>query len=814
MLLNHLKSALRDLDKNRFFSALNILGLATALTCSMFIALWIWDEWRRDRFFPNADRVVRITGKIFSGTEVFEHAASSIPTGPAIKNDFPEVEEFVRFDVNAEAVVKIDDRQFIEEDLLTVDTSFFKVFNYDLLYGDVRTALKEPYTVVLTEKLARKYFGDQDPVGKTFTILQYDATGRGATYRVTGVLDGAPRPSHFNFNMLISFSSFFSYDPSYLTADAWGDNSYYTYFLLKPGVETGSLQAKMPDFYKKHIEPVYIRYNSTGREEYTLQPVTDIYLHSDRRYEISANGNATNLYIFGTVGLLILFVAGINYVNMATARAAGYARSVGIKKVLGAQRRQLVWQFLTESVLTAFFSLILAIGMAMVLQPVFERMTEKPLGLFETPVLPTLFSGLVLFMGLAAGAYPAFILSGFRPAAVLKGNTAVSAKYRGGFDLRKFLVVAQFVISISLIVSVLVIRQQMSFIQTQNLGYNKDAIVALKVNGDQSVIDGIEAFRNDITSRPELIQGMAVANTLPIGGTGNSGASTVDNTGKKIQSSTYRFRVDYDYAKVFGLKLLAGRNFSRQFPADAPTDSTQNYILNEAAVKAFGWETPELAIGKPFRMSGLAGQVIGIVQDFHFNSLKHKVEPLAMHLTTNRFSQIALRIDMNRVTEAMAEIRTQWGKHFPDAYFDYAFLDDKLDSQYRSELRFGALFMVFSVFSIFIACLGLFGLAGYTAQRRSKEIGIRKVLGASVAGLVGSLSKDFLQLIAVAFLFATPAAWYFMNNWLSGFAYRIDIPWWAFALAGMLTAAVAFLTVGFQSAKAALANPVKSIKTE
>ncbi|HRI59170.1 MAG TPA: ABC transporter permease, partial [Saprospiraceae bacterium] len=807
------KYALRDLVKNRFFSALNILGLAAALTCSAFIALWIWDEWRRDRFFPNADRIVRLTGKVFTETEVFEHAVSSVPTGPAIKNEYPEVEDFVRFDAH-DAVVKVGDRQFAEAHLLTVDSSFFSVFNYSLAQGDTRNALSEPYTVVLTEKLARKYFGTQDPIGQTLDILQYDTSGRGATYRVTGVLAGAPRSSHFTFDMLISFSSFLKYEPDLMTEDGWGDNSYYTYLLLKPGATVGALQAKMPGFYQKYVEPLYRKYGATGHVEYNLQPLTDIYLHSDRRYEIGPTGNAANLYIFGTVGLLILLVAGINYVNMATARASKYAKSVGVRKALGAQRGQLARQFLVESVLTALFAVSLTLAFSVLCQPVFEQMTDKPLGIFDVPALLLLLVLAALLLGLLAGVYPALVLSGFRPVAVLKGDAAASADAAGKVGLRKVLVVTQFAISMALIVSVLVIRGQMDFIRTKNLGYNKDALLILKINGDQSVIRGLEAFRNDVAANPTLIQGIAFADKLPVGGTGNNGASTVDNTGKKIQSSTYRYRIDYNYADVFGLKFLAGRNFSRQFPADAPSDSTQNYILNEAAVKAFGWETPEQAIGKPFRMSGRSGQVVGIVQDFHFNSLKHKVEPLAMHLTTTRFAQIALRIDMDHAQQAIAEIGAKWKKHFPDAYFEYAFLDEKLDTQYRSELRFGSLFGVFSVFSIFIACLGLFGLAAYTAERRTKEIGIRKVLGASVTGITGLLAKDFLKPVIVAIFIASPIAYFFMQKWLADFAYRIEIQWWIFLVAGAGAVAVAFLTVGFQSVKAALANPARSLKSE
>jgi putative ABC transport system permease protein len=417
-----------------------------------------------------------------------------------------------------------------------------------------------------------------------------------------------------------------------------------------------------------------------------------------------------------------------------------------------------------------------------------------------------------VLLGLMAGLYPAIVLSGFRPVSVLKSNPSVALT--GGGSLRKILVVAQFSISIALFISVLVIRGQMDFVKNKNLGYDKSALLTLRVHGDPTVRSGIEAFRNEVSVGSTLVKGLAIANGLPIGGTGNIGATTVDNTGKKIQSSMYRFRIDYDYADVFGLQLLAGRNFARAFPADMPTDTTQNYILNEAAVRSFGWETPEQAIGKPFRMAGRSGQVVGIVRDFHFNSLKHEVEPLAMFLSFSNFNSIVLKIDMSRASEAIAAVETTWKKHFPNSYFDYSFVDERLDVQYRSELRFGSLFGAFSLFSIFIACLGLFGLAAYTAERRTKEIGIRKVLGASVAGITGLLARDFLKLVALAIFIASPVAYYFMQKWLADFAYRIDLQWWMFAAAGLAAVAVAFLTVGFQSVKAALANPVKSLRSE
>ena len=807
MFKNHIITSWRNLRRETFFSALNIFGLSAALTCSAFIAVWVWDEWRRDHFFPNAERIARVSSMVITEKETFGQAVTSVQVGPNMKNDYPEIEDYCRLDAN-EAVVKVGNQQFMEKGLLTADSTFFNVFNYALKSGNPRNALTEPYTVVLTEQLAQKYFGSQNPVGQTLKLSLYDESGQGAVYRVTGVLNGSPRPSHFDFGMLVSFSSFFKHRPDYLGDDGWDESGYYTYLLLRPNTPLATLQAKMPGFFQKYLQQ---KWGPNMRAEFEVQPLTDIYLHSDRRYEIGENGNATNLYIFGTIGLLILFVAGINYVNMATARATKSARSVGVRKALGAQRGQLATQFLIESMLVTLFSAILALAIGNWLQPLFEHTTDKPLGIFDVPYLPLAMLGTALLLGLGAGAYPAFVLSGYRAVSVLKGSPNVTLA--GGTSLRQVLVVLQFAISIGLIISVLVIRGQMDFIQHKNLGYQKEALLTLKVT-NPSVQNGIEAFKNDLTGNSTLVHGMAISNTLPVGGTGNSSANTVDNTGKAIKTNIFRMRMDCDYAPMMGLKFLAGRNFSPDFQADWPTDTTQNYILNVAAVKSFGWETPEQAIGKPFRTHGRSGQVVGIVEDFNFNSLKHKVEPLCIHLATNNFSQILLRIEMSRAQEAIATVESKWKQHFPDALLEYVFLDEQLGRQYRSESRFGALFGAFSLFSIFIACLGLFGLAAYTAERRTKEIGIRKVLGASVAGITGLLAKDFLKLVLIAIVIASPVAYYFMNKWLIDFAYHIDIQWWMFALAGFVAVAIAFLTVSFQSVRAALANPVTSLRSE
>jgi putative ABC transport system permease protein len=809
MIQNYISTAFRTLRRERFFTVLNLLGLATAFCCAAYVALWVWDEWQRDRFFPNSDRLVRVVTRLTTEKEAFDQAVTSVQVGPNMQKDYAEVASYCRMDMN-ESVIKVDNQQFSQEGILTVDSTFLDIFNYELKSGNPATALTEPYTVVLTEKLAQKLFGNKDPYNQTIQMDLYDREGNGQLYRVTGVLKDEPRPSHVEFDMLVSFSSFFKYRPNYFGEEGWYESSYYTYLLLRPDASRSGLQVKMPDFFKKYLDPLW---KGRIKCDFELQPLRDIYLTSKRRYEIGENGNASNVYIFGIVGILILLVAGINYVNLSTARIAKRVQNMGVRKALGAQRSQLAGQILVESVLTTSIAAAISMVLIQVAQPVFGQMTGKTLTFFDMPALKWGLLGTALVLGILAGFYPAFVLSGQQPVMAMKGN--VHTPKSTGDRLRQSLVTLQFSVSIILIISVLVIRGQMNYIQNKNLGFDKDAVLALFNHGNASVVNGFEAFRNDLMmNAPDLVEGVAVSNLLPVAGTGNSSATSVDNSGKRFETSICRMRMDTAYASVMKLQFLAGRNFSAQFPADFPTDTTQNYILNAAAVRAFGWETPENAIGKPFKTHGKSGQVVGIVQDFHYNTLKHKIEPICVHLVRNNFSQILLRLKNVNTQNSIATIENIWKKHFPDALFSYTFLDEALAKEYRSEARFGKVFSAFSMFSIFIACLGLFGLAASAAERRTKEIGVRKVLGASVASITGLLAKDFLKLVLIAIVIASPIAYYFMNQWLSDFAYRIDIQWWMFALAGGLAVVIAFLTVGFQSVKAALANPVKSLRSE
>jgi len=767
------------------------------------IALWVNDELSFDRFNTKADRIVRLVGKAKTESGTTESATSSAPMAAALMKDYPEVENAVRLDIHEE-IVQLKNEQVLQDGILVADKSFFKVFSYNLSRGDINTVLTEPFSIVLTESIAKRYFGSEDPIGQKLTLFMFDRDGRGAQYTVTGVMPDPKENSHFDFKMIASFNTVEVVNPDATTIDGWGDASYYTYLLLKEGVDKEAFSKKITWFYEKHIgelfkiwKPIYT---------YSLQSLTDIHLKSNRLYEIGNNGNINQVYTFSAIALIILLLAGINYMNLATARSINRAKEVGIKKVVGAFRFQLISQFIIESVLTALIAFLLAMLLSKLLQPLFSELTGKNIDVFVYPSLIVFLALVSVFLGVLSGLYPAFIISSFRPSTVLKG--AFKAADRAVF-LRKSLVVAQFAITLVLVIGIIVINSQMSFIKHKDLGYNVDALLFFRVHGNTDVIEGYEAFRNEVLANP-AVKGMATSNSLLIGGLATGGSETVDRNGASIQVNTGRLRVDPNYLGVYGIKILQGRNFKRP----EQNDTIRQVIINETAVKTFGWKDASYAIGKSFKVGGRPGEIIGVVSDFHYNSLQQSIAPLAIFLEPFRFSRITLNMDMSKADQVLPFLEKTWKKHFPSALLDYDFMDSQLGDQYRSEQRFSRIFLYASVLSLLIACLGLYGLIAYAASQKTKEIGIRKVLGASVNGIAIMLSRDFIKLVLLAFIIATPVAWYIMNNWLQDFAYRTSIKWWMFGAAGIAVVLLALFTVSFQAIRAAIANPVKSLRSE
>lgn len=803
MIKNYLKENWRSLAKNKTYAGLNIFGLAVGLTCFALIALWVTDEFSYDKFNTNYNRIVRLTETAKTESGITESAASSAPMAKALKDNYAEVENTVRFDMHEE-IVQNNGQQILQPGILLTDPSFFKVFSYSLTRGNVTTALNEPYSIILTQSTAKRYFGNADPMGQSLVIYMQDSTGRGASYKITGIMPDPPQNAHFTFNMLASFKTIEVANPDVLTIDGWGDASFYTYLLLKKGVDYKAFSNKISRFYEKYIGDRFDTWRNIYF--YQLQPLSDIHLRSDLQYEIAPTGNINQVYIFMLIGIFILLLAAINYTNLATARSAGRAKEVSIKKVVGANRKQLLLQYLSESVFVAIIALLFSVLFTFLLQPFFYQLTGKNISLFSSPLLILFLAGITLFLGILSGIYPAIILSAFKPAGILKGSFKSNSK---GILLRKTLVVSQFTVTLILITGIIIINSQMSFVKHKDLGYDKDALLFLAVNGNTDVINGYNAFKNEISVSP-LISGVATSNSLPVGGLGTGGSETVDINGNPLQVNTSRLRADVDYLNVYGIKLSAGRNFIQ----NTSGDTIRQIILNEMAVKKFGWGNAEAAIGKSFKMGNQKGIVVGVVKDFHFNSLQQAIEPLAIYLRTGNFSRITLKIDIKKASEAVAVIEKTWKKHFPSALFDYNFLSRQIEKQYRADVRFSEIFLYFSVLSLLIACMGLYGLISYAAFQKTKEIGVRKVLGATVKGIVFLLSKDFLKLVVVAFFISTPITLYVMNSWLQDFAYRTDITWWMFAGAGVLVLLIAGITVSFQAIKAAIANPVKSLRTE
>src|SRR6266496_2245037 len=741
----------RNLTKHKAYTLLNIAGLAAGLACFAFIASWIKDELSYDTFNSKANRIVRVVSKSTTPSETFDQAVTAAPLAHALKTDFPEVENSVRFEQKG-AILKFGNNQSDEDGILLTDPSFFDVFDYHLLQGNIKTALNDPYNIVLTESMAKKYFGKEDPIGKALLIYLFDSTGRGALYKVTGVMPDAPKNAHFTFNFLASFKTFETYAPE--AAAEWDKNDYYTYLLLRYKSDIKKIEAQLPAFAKRHTEK-YMQQANT-RLDFSLQPLTSIHLNSHLRYEIEPTGSMQNIYIFATIGIFILLIAFM---------------------------------------------------LAGMLQPVFHQLSGKELLLFHSPDLLLFLFAVVLVLGILSGIYPAVLITAYKPAEVLKGKLTSAS---GSAWLRRSLVVLQFTISIVLVAGILVVNSQLSYIQHKDLGYKKDALLTLKVNGNTDVINGYEAFENDVLSKP-LVNGITTSNSILAGGLSNRGVTTVSGNGSTVTSIIYNLRADQNYINVYEMKMVAGRNFYKNIIADS-----LSYIINEAAVKSFGWKNAEDAINKPFNTSGRDGGVIGVVKDFHFNSLHQRVEPLVImpRLPNERFSQISARINMSNPQKAINWVEKNWNKNFPGALFEYVFMDKKLNEQYIAEDRFSKFFLYFSILSLLIACLGLFGLTAFTVQQRVKEIGIRKVLGASVSNITTMLSKDFLKLVFIAAVVAFPIAWYAMNKWLQDFAYRITTSLWMFVAAGAAAFLIALITVGHQTIKAAVANPVKSLRTE
>ena len=801
MFKNYLIIAFRNIKKHLGYSVINVAGLAIGMACCILILLFVFDELSYDKFHESHDRIYRVTRKWFNADGVVNlhlgHVAP--PVAPLLKNDFPEIVHAVRL-IRVGGLLVGKDTTFYEESrFFFAEEDVFKVFTFDMIAGDPDTALRDPFSVVITDKMAERYYGSADPIGKSLTI---QASSQKADLKVTGVIKPLPHDSHFHADFLGSFKTYEAVVGD-RELQSWSSNNYATYLLMEEGYDIARLKSQLDPFIDRHY--------GEGRSQGTkleLQRLTDIHLFSHLDSEIEANSDITYVYVFSIIALFILLIACVNFMNLATARSAGRAKEVGLRKVVGAQRPQLIRQFLSESIITAVISLLIAIGLVLLALPTFNQFVGRNLSLNLSANI-SLFVSLLfiaIFVGLISGIYPAVFLSAFKPVRVLKGNLSTGKK---GFSFRTVLVVFQFAISIILIICVGIVSSQLKYVQTRNLGFDEEHVVVLP--SSPRMIFTLEGFKTRLLQNPNILS-VSAAKRVPSGRLLDSAGARVlsGETSQPIDFRIANLLVDYDYIPTFKMELAAGRNFSREMG----TDPTQAFIINETAARRIGWKSPEEAIGKGFGYGRRNGQIIGVVKDFHFESLHQEISPIVMYLSKSDMAQISIRIGPENIPQTMALLKDIWAEMRPNYPFSYYFIDENFDQLYRSEEKLGRIFSYFAFLSVLIGCLGLFGLASYSAERRTKEIGIRKVLGASAAGITMLLSKEFTKWVLLANVIAWPTAYFVMSRWLQSFAYRIGVGAGIFLLAGGIAWVIAFLTVSYQAIKASIADPVTALKYE
>ena len=792
MFKNYFKTAWRSLWRNKLFSGLNIFGLATGMACSILIFLWVHDELSFDKFNHNANRIFRIMDK----TSNQEYAVVPPSLAYAIQTQIPAIKNATRV-ISVQKMITVGTNKFDEKNIYYADSNFLQIFNYPLLSGNVATALSSPNSVVLTEKTAKKYFGSADAAtGKTIYI---DNDIKGSNLLVTGILKNIPSNSHLQPDMLIPMAQ---YDKANNPIHGWTNFDVYVYFQLKDAVApTASNLSNI----NKQVNEIYKQNNREFPASFTAQALTDIHLHSHYLADVPGQGSYEYVKIFALAAIFIIIIACINFMNLATAVSGQRAKEVGLRKTVGALRPQLIAQFISESLLLSFISLLLAILIVYLMLPLFNQLASKSISFnpFDANIFISLISVAVV-TGLLSGSYPAFFLSSFNPVKALKGSKILRSNKS---FLRNGLVVFQFSISVVLIVTTLVIYKQLQFIQNRDIGFNKENLLYMKMPEVGDLMNNKDAMRATLGEYPDITN-YTFTDQLPTN-LGNSSQLTWHGMNPGTQVMANRLRVDENFVKTFGMQMAAGRFFSKDFG-----DNGTGYVVNETALKAMGLNTKN-AIGKIISISleDKEAPIIGVVKDFNFKPVQEPIEPLVMK-TNFGGGYVVMRTTPASIRKVIGTLQKSFHNVYGDYPFSYGFVSDDLSKLYITEQRMEKLFNVFSILSIVISCLGLFGLATFAAQQRIKEIGIRKVLGASEAGIATLLSKDFIQLVLISFVIAFPVAWWAMNKWLQSFAYRINISWWVFAVAGLAALLIALLTVSFQAIKAAIANPVKSLRTE
>ena len=795
MIKNLLLVALRNFKRDKWYSLLNILGLTIGITFGLFLIFYIKDELSYDRYHEKADRIFRVNSIIKEADrDTMRWAIAPFPMGPALAKDYPEVEESVRFVNSGRTMFKNGGLRLYEDKVFFADSNVFRVFTYPFIEGNPQTALKEPNTVVLSQSSAIKFFGtNKSYVGKTLENVN------GKVYKVTGVMKDVPKNSHFIFNILASRSSL----PADF-ANNWGNFDYFTYVLLKPGTTAAVFDNKMKPMYDKYLASIFAQYNI--KIKFEAQPITSIHLHSNTANEPEETGSMSYIYIFSAVAFFMLLIACINYMNLTTARSARRAKEIGIRKVTGSNKTQLVLQFLIESALTALVALLLSIGLIALFLPMFNTLAGKYIsfGTLFRPDTILILLAVVVFVGIVGGSYPAFYLSKFNPVDVLKGSLS---KGSSNVNLRKALVVIQFSISMIMLICTWVVYGQLRYLRNKDLGFDKAQVMTASAVTDRDIQSAVLSFKNEMRNNPQVLS-VSAASSVP--GQGNSfNLFSVQTKDGYVDKGVDVYAIDEDYIKTLGIKLAKGRNFS------GLPDTLHGMLVNEKMVQEFGWGDNPLGkrVKFPGDTSGNYLEVVGVVKDFNQKSLYNPITPLILLYRPNT-NLIQLKLSTANISSAITRIENTWKKIFPDIPFQYTFLDQDFDSQYAADQKRGKIFTAFSILTILITCLGLLGLIAFTTEQRQKEISIRKVMGANVGQIVPLITKNFVVLVGLSCIVAFPVAWYFMAKWLKIFPYNTGLSIMPFILSVLVVLLITMLTVIFHTVRAAVANPVKALRSE
>jgi len=789
MFKNLVKTAVRHIFKHPGYSFLNVLGLTLGITSALFLLIYVSDEMSYDRYHEKSDRIYRVSSKISEPDDQFTWIVAQLPFGPQVVQDYPEVEAYVRFINMPRALYKHEDKEFIEENFFYADSALFDIFTYKVIRGDARSALLEPNKIILTETVAARYFGADDPVGKTLTAGN-------EVYEVTGVIEDVPSNSHFRFEALASRNNL----PEQI--GSWGNFGVFTYLLFPEGLDVEAFEEKMQGMYAAYMEPIFGPINI--KIEYILEPIKEIHLYSTNAGEPESTGSITYVYIFAIVAFFLLLIAAMNYMNLATARSSGRAREVGLRKVVGSRRGPLVWQFLSESVIFTIIALIISIILLMALLPRFNLLAGKSfdLNVLYSPVVLLSLVAVILLVGIIGGSYPAFFLSRFSPVTVLKGEITQGT---AGSLFRKILVVIQFTVSVIMIVCTLVVFRQLNYLKRMDQGFDQKNVLGLELN--RSMISKYPVLKQTLLENPNILY-VGSTNT-PVGeGSGKLLFDVETDQGMSQRGINFAI-VDHDFVEALGIKILQGREFQE----DMPSDTLSGVVVNETFVKRMGWSDP---IGKRIEAGDentLRARVVGVMQDYHQTGMYNDIESLLLaYRTINNI--VYVKISDDNVEQTLSHIESSWKEVFPDQPYSYTFLSERFNRQFEADENRGLIFTLFTMLAILIACLGLFGLASYTVEHRTREIGIRKVFGASEGTIMRLVSREFIILSLISIVLAFPIAYYFMSNWLENYVYRTSIGALLFIIAGLLTLVITFATISYKAYQAAVTNPAESIKTE